>query len=130
MEHWNVSGGTVSTGDDFVVGELSGSEGRVVATGGTFNIAGWTKLGREVNAVGEMTISGTTQFNTGGFFVVGDSGNGTFTMQGGTANVTGQTTWIGQGGRRYGRLQPRGWRLHLGRLDRCRTRLRRKARLM
>lgn len=93
----NISGGTVSSVRDFVAGQGSGSQGTIIATGGTINVSGWTKLGFNTGAVGEMTVSGPTTVNTTGTFIMGDSGTGTLTQQGGTMNTAGQT-WVGQGG--------------------------------
>jgi PEP-CTERM putative exosortase interaction domain/autotransporter-associated beta strand repeat len=98
----------LSSNLDLILGEGANSHGTLDLQGGTVTVGGWLKLGfNNAGAQGEMTMSGNSQVNVSGTFVIADGGQGSFTMNGGTVTVTGQT-WVGQAGSGVGTFTQNG----------------------
>ncbi len=87
---YNHSGGSVSAGDDFVIGDWGSGVYNMSGTALVDGI-GWTVLGNEVGSSGVWNMSGGEYNQSFGDLEIGDAGEGVLNFTGGTINVTGYT---------------------------------------
>ncbi len=86
-----VNGGTLNDNGNVFLGTFAGGNGRIVQTSGTVGIANRLHLANNAAATGTYDLS-DGQLNVGNYLVVGASGTGTFTQNGGTVNHT--AAWV------------------------------------
>ena len=79
---------TVSAGGSFLVGETGGIGGTVNQTGGSFSVAGETRIGHWPNETSTYTLDGG-QLTATGRFSVGWDGTGIFTQNSGNSQFNG-----------------------------------------
>jgi autotransporter-associated beta strand protein len=98
---------TVSTSNEFWVGNNTGSTGTVDLNGGSIQVASWIGIGRR--GTGTVNVNGGTLDKIGGNnVVVGDlGGNGTLNVNAGAVNISNQL-WVGNGPGSVGELKITG----------------------
>gem|GEM_PF-6771694 len=87
---YNHSGGSVSTGDDFIIGDWGTGVYNMSGTALVDGV-GWTVLGNEVGSSGTWNMSGGEYNQSFGDLEIGDAGEGELNFSGGTINVSGYT---------------------------------------
>jgi len=112
---FNQSGGTVSAGDgEFWVGQAGGSTGTYNLSGsGTLNVNNWVAIGRN-GGNGTFNMDGGTFNKTGGGnFIVSDHATAVLTQTDGTINTNGCEVWVGSGGTGTGTYTMEGGTLNV-----------------
>jgi autotransporter-associated beta strand protein len=100
---WSISGGTIYSASNFMVGAYGNGEVNISGTGAVTIAGGFPSIGRYSSGYGVMDVSGGSfsQTNTTTAMLVGEQGFGVLNVRGGTVSVVGSqanTTGLALGG--------------------------------
>lgn len=95
---FNLHGGTLDVSGNTFVGHSAGASGDFYHDGGAHTVTGNLVLGIPAGATGNYTLGGTGSLIVHGSTVIGDSGTGSFTQNGGSFEQAGIDTLFMVGG--------------------------------